>query len=298
MFKIEDKKQNTTVMIKGFIFLLIAYLVFPPVAALPMNILHKKLAPTNLLIILFFVTFAFMMASGVVVTLIKILPVLLTFYCIETATKDKTKLEVIFYKYLKTMVLATVVGYVLGWQLGIINDIGSNFSAVFKIMYGDTSGKIIEILTYNFIGVIFSAYLMIFLCSYACYLASYRFLEGMDKIPYDQILNKRIPHYLIRYLFGSMALILIETEPFVQIATNLTIVFLSLYFVQGILVGLVIIARKSVINFLPNKFLRYSLLLSSILLIPYLIVGLGVADNWFDFRKIEPEKLDSNELED
>ncbi len=296
MFKSEDREQNTTVMIKGFLFLLIAYLVFPPVAAIPMNIIHKKLASTtNSLILLFFVTFAFIMASGVAVTLIKIIPVLLAFYFIETVTKDKTKIEFIFYKYFKAMVLVTVVGYVLGWQLGMVNDAGANFSAAFKIMYGDSSEKIIEILSYSFIGVLFSAYLMIFLCTYACYLASYRFIEGMDKIPYDQILNKKIPRYIIWYLFGSMTLILIETEPFVQIATNLVIVFLSLYLVQGILVGLVIVSKKAVVSFLPNRFLRYSLLLGSILLVPYFIVGLGVADNWFDFRKIEPEKIDNDE---
>lgn len=279
---------------RGYLYVTLAMLTFPPIAVMPMKIMTNKLGMRNLGMVISAVFISLIPGLGMIRTLLTMLPVLVAFYLIELETIDRSAIERIFLRYLKIM---SVVFF--GSLLFLAYGSGEALKALKGVMltsletfYGDAAGKIIEVFSYNFVGMYFFMVLMIFLGCYAAYFASFKYIgESIGEIK-THVLTKRIPNIAFGYMVAALLLSLVKVEPLGQIGNNLLIVFMALYFVQGIFVSYRFVQKNKTFPLFKTRGLRVASLLFFVLMVPYFLVGIGLVDNLFNFWKSNSEDVE------
>ncbi len=288
----DQRKQKISSLIQGFVYISLAMLTFPPVAVLPMNLVLRRLGKRVLVGVVASMTLFFIASYGIEASIITIFPVVTAFFCIDQSTSDKSAFEVMFSRFLGIMaaLLISTLLFLTTSAPDVTSALKEKVLEGLSIVYGDTASEVWNLFTYNFIGIFFFVSLMLFCACFLFYLLSYRFLGQKDKIPTAALLKKQVPGYLIFYAMGALLITYLKVEPLAQVGNNFLICVMALFFLQGLVVTHVLIKRNEEFFLFKTTGLRSAVLVSLLLFFPYILLGFGLTDRMFDFRKIEEAK--------
>lgn len=102
----------------------------------------------------------------------------------------------------------------------------------------------------------------------------------------------RLPEHLIWLTIAAGIALVIDKEPFSVVGLNACFVLGLLYFMQGLAILSHFLARWSMPRFFKGAL--YALLVIQLYGLVFLAL-IGLADTWFDFRKITPPKAENHE---
>jgi hypothetical protein len=113
------------------------------------------------------------------------------------------------------------------------------------------------------------------------------FVVRPGTLPGPSFARWRPPELLIWGLIASGFAVAFGTGPFQNVATNLLIILLPLYFLQGLAVVEHFLARRGLSPLLRGVSYLFLLVVNPL---PVIVTGVGIFDLWADFRKPRPSK--------